>query len=443
VTFAAAFGLAGSASIAQAQQTAPSDSAVVAALRDAIQRINPELAARRASLAAAEARLRATGFAAPVVLSGEIEDVPGGVDVGEAGSTRLELSREFLAGGVRAARRAVAAADVERARVALDVTERRLRARTDQFLMRAVAATAIARRLGAEDSLLSGTGEALRARFAVGDASYVNVLRLRTEQLRVQTERAGALTNARIGRRALLALVTPADTVEPVPTALVDSAIARLLTAPVGTPLPPAPDVDSLVALSGAVRLASVDVMRFEAGRRLTRAERRPQVAASFGAQRFGTDDGRHTVGPTVGLSISLPFTARRANRASFVAAEREVEAAQAQRRAVSVAARAELAAAWEQYEAARERLALYNAALLRGAREERETALAAYRSGGFSLLELLDFERALARAEIAELQGRIDAADALADLLAGAAHVADATIEPDDAFAFRPEALR
>jgi cobalt-zinc-cadmium efflux system outer membrane protein len=443
VALGAAFSLVTSARLAQAQQTSPIDSAAVAALHDAIQRVNPELAARRAALAAAEARLRASGFAAPVVLSAEIEEVPSGLDVTNAGSSRLELSREFLAGGVRGARRAIAAADVERARVVLDVTERRLRARTDQFLTRAVAAAAIAQRLGAEDSLLTGAEEGLRVRFAVGDASYVSVLRLRTERLRVQTDRAAAQTEARIGRRALLALLTPADTAEPVPTALVDSAIARLLTAPLGTPLPPVPDVDSLVALSGAVRLARIDLTRSEAGRRLVRAEQRPQIAAVLGAQRFGTEDGRYTVGPTVGLSISLPFTARRANQTSLIVAEREMDVAHAQQRAAVVATRAELAAAQDRYEAVRERLALYDAALLRGAREERETALAAYRSAELSLLELLDFERALARAEIAQLQGRIDAANALADLLAGAAEVADEIGGSDDAFALHSEVVR
>ena len=71
-----------------------------------------------------------------------------------------------------------------------------------------------------------------------------------------------------------------------------------------------------------------------------------------------------------------------------------------------------------DRYDAARTRIASFDAALLRGARDERESALGAYRSGELSLLELLDFERALARAEIERLRNRIDAADALADLL-------------------------
>ena len=63
----------------------------------------------------------------------------------------------------------------------------------------------------------------------------------------------------------------------------------------------------------------------------------------------------------------------------------------------------------------------MYDAAALQGARDEREAALAAYRSGGLSLLELLDFERALSRAEITRLQTLTEAADALAVLQGGA----------------------
>ncbi|HCT57123.1 MAG TPA: hypothetical protein DGD08_07905, partial [Gemmatimonas aurantiaca] len=71
-----------------------------------------------------------------------------------------------------------------------------------------------------------------------------------------------------------------------------------------------------------------------------------------------------------------------------------------------------------ERYSAARERLDAFDAALLRGARDERESALAAYRTGSLSLLELLDFERALSRAEIERIRALVDAADAWADLL-------------------------
>jgi cobalt-zinc-cadmium efflux system outer membrane protein len=150
-------------------------------------------------------------------------------------------------------------------------------------------------------------------------------------------------------------------------------------------------------------------------------------VEVSLGAQRFVTEDGP-TIGATLGASVSLPFTARRVNRLSSEAADRAVRAARVSRQAAVAEVRAALGSAVERYHTAREQLALYDAALLRGAREERESALASYRSGELSLLELLDFERALTRAEINRLRSRIAAVDALTDLVAG-----DGTSAADD----------
>ncbi|MDV3295112.1 MAG: TolC family protein, partial [Brachybacterium paraconglomeratum] len=127
-------------------------------------------------------------------------------------------------------------------------------------------------------------------------------------------------------------------------------------------------------------------------------------------------------VGPTLGVALSLPFTSAGGNRATQQATALMVDAARRQREATRTTLQATLAAARDRYDTARERLAVFDAALLRGAREERESALSAYRTGELSLLELLDFERALTRTEIVRLESRIAAMDAYADLIAGAA---------------------
>ena len=76
------------------------------------------------------------------------------------------------------------------------------------------------------------------------------------------------------------------------------------------------------------------------------------------------------------------------------------------------------IAAAAARYLGASERVGIYEAALLSGARAERDVALANYRDGTLSLLELLDFERALVDAEVGRLESLLAAADAWADLL-------------------------
>ncbi|MEQ9398926.1 MAG: TolC family protein [Longimicrobiales bacterium] len=407
-----------SAAPGAAQQTLPIDSDLADPLLEAVARSNPGLIALRRALSAAEARLQAAGFAPPAVLSGEIEEVPGGTDLSGAGF-RIEIGKEFLTGGRSAAARALAAADLRSAEAALHAAELRIWAAAARALTRAIGWSAIERRLASEDSLLIGAEEALRGRFSVGGARYTDVLRLRTERVRVQTDRAEAVAEARVGVAALEGLLgegLPAAT--PVVTAVYTSApSAHLLDD-----LPEPPDLDSLIHRSGRVAMAIVGVERAEAQRDAVRASQRPRIAAALGAQRVEAADGGFAIGPTLGLSVTLPFTARRAYRAEAEAEERALVAAQAELAAARAEVRADLVAARTRYEAARERLAVFDRALLEGVRQERESALAAYRTGEISLIELLDFERALTRAEIERRRAHIDAVLALADLVSGAA---------------------
>ncbi len=415
---------------ALSSQDAPvADTTALARLRAGVIAVSPTLAARRAELAAAQAHARGAGAAPHAVLSAEVEEVPGGLDIADAGSLRLELSREVLTSGRRGIRRQVAEAEVAEASARLQMSERAVQARVDRLLVRALGSTAVSGRLGSEDSLLAEVEEALRGRFAVGEARYVDVLRLRTERLRARADLAAALGDARVSRHALVALVGASEEAASV-RQLADSMLAASPAAFLDGAVPPAPELDSLIALSGSARLAGATLARAEATAALRRASLRPALSAGLGVQRFEKGQG-HRIGPTLSLAVSLPFTGRGANRAIREAADRSAEAARRQHQATFAATLADIRAARDRYETARERLAVFGAALLRGAREERESALGAYRTGDLSLLELLDFERALARAEITRLRARIEAADAYADLIAGSAGDIDDSFQP------------
>jgi cobalt-zinc-cadmium efflux system outer membrane protein len=178
-------------------------------------------------------------------------------------------------------------------------------------------------------------------------------------------------------------------------------------------PLPPHP-IDSLAALSGVRRLAALSVQRAEANQRLIRSELRPVLTPSIGVQRFEEISGGSSIGLTAGFSVSLPMTARTSTRARSIVAQREVTLARAEQAAIEASLASAQATARDRYETARVQIASFDAALLRGARDEREAALAAYRTGGMTLLELLDFERALAQAEVSRIRSHIEAAGAL-----------------------------
>jgi len=379
---------------------------------------NPEVSARRAAVEAAQARARAAGAATPATVTFELDEVSG-ANVVDAQSLVTSVSWNLFSGGRRSLRRAVAERETDEVVLRLRFVERRVLARSNQLMTRLVGTLAIGRRLAAEDSLLTAAEEALQARFTVGEASYVDVIRLRTERLRVQSDLAGAVTEVGSHRRALVALA-PVE-LSAAAEVLLDSAVATELADPFRRPLPAAPDLDSLVAASAPALFAGVAVDRATATRELAGAERRPMIGASLGVRRFRSGTGGFDVGPSIALSIGLPFTAPAAAGGQIEAAARELDAAHATRQAEVARARAELGAARDRYETARRRLAVYDAGALQGARDEREAALAAYRSGGLSLLELLDFERALSRAEITRLQTLIEAADAFAVLQGGA----------------------
>ncbi|MGH7577651.1 MAG: TolC family protein [Longimicrobiales bacterium] len=415
--------LAAAASTAAAQEWAPLESEHVARLQDAVLARNAMLVSARATVDAARARADAAGLAPAMVLAGEIEDVPDGYDVGSA-VIRVELAREFMTGGRTAASRALASADVALAEARLEAIERRVRAEVLLELTRLTSARAIARRLAAEDTLLLGAEAALRDRFSVGDARYVDVLRLGAERLRVQTDRAAIVADEHAAREALAALSDVSD--RDVVLALADSALGADPVATAAT-FPPAPAIDSLLALSAPVVRASAEVDRAVAAQSLGVANQRMRFAGSIGVQRTIEQDGGSAFGPVVGASLTLPFTAGRANRGERRAVEREVAAARAARDAVVARVRGVLAGVAARYEAARSRLAVYDVALLRAVDEERESALAGYRAGQLSLIELIDFERAIARAEIEWLRAHADAVEAYANLIAATAEGPDA----------------
>lgn len=394
---------------------APGDSASLR-LRQRVRESSPILAAHRARLEVAVARRAATGLVPPAAASVEFEEVPGLANFLDAGSMRLDVSRELWPSARRRAERTVADRDVDRARLETEITERSLDALVMQLLVKAGASAAVTSRLASEDSLLRGAEEALRSRFAVADARYVDVLRLRTERLQVETETHRSRGEARMGRRQLIRLASPSDSLSF--AALVDLAIALEARSFLRGALPPLPPLDSLLAVSAALQLAQLAVERAQAKRLLAVAEQRSVPAASVGLQRFVDEEGNANVGLTAGLSIPLSFTAKRANAARRLLAEREVSLAQAEKTATENRVSSALATAADRYETARAQIAAYDGALLRGAREERETALAAYRANTMTLIELLDFERALAHAEVSRLRSQAEAADALLDLL-------------------------
>jgi outer membrane protein TolC len=234
--------------------------------------------------------------------------------------------------------------------------------------------------------------------------------------LQLAADRADAVAERRAAIAALAQRVGPDVTSDSL-AALVDVTAREHRFEDWLTLIGHRPPADSLLGWSDALRAARADQQRAAAQQRLVTAEQRSQWNGVAGVQRIGPDNGGPSMGIVLGLSSTLPFTARRGLLASRAAADSLAFAADANALAANVQANATLQAAFAHDDAAQERVRILHGALSGATAGERDAALAHYRNGEITLLELLDFERALLRVEVERARAISAAAAARAAL--------------------------
>ncbi len=293
------------------------DSALQARAHAEILTSSPALAAADSHITGALALRRAAESAPLTSVAAELEEIPDGFNLGDAGNIRLTVERELFTGG----REGALGGQAEAIRIAAELQRRalaqRLIAESDRWIVGWAASRAALNRLEAEDSLLAAAEEALTARFAAGEARYGDVLRLRTERLRVRIGTAAARRDTEEAQVRLSALA-------PGLRSWVDSGTAKITVDSLAADIRPAPSLDSLIVLSGRAVILDNEVQQAEALGNLARAEGRTRVTAALGAQRFVGENGDFVVGPVLGASVSLPFTSSR-SRATVDAADAEL----------------------------------------------------------------------------------------------------------------------
>jgi outer membrane protein TolC len=251
----------------------------------------------------------------------------------------------------------------------------------------------------------------LTSRFGAGEAKYVDVIRLRTERLAIQADAADALATAQASRARLGALVPNAD----------DSIVASSLGSVQQLPTPQFPALQDITEKSPAIRLAAGELALARATRAAASTETLRRWTAGVGLQRFESASG-YTIGPVLTGSLTLPIPQRAAREAREAAAVLDTMVMTRSYSAVMQGIAAEHRSASLRFEAARARYEGIDTRLLNAAREERESAIAAYATGEMSLVELIDFERAIARAETQRLRSYLDLIDAWSDAWTAAA---------------------
>ena len=370
---------------------------------------NLELQSMRRAVEAARALERATGHAPAASLAFSLSDGPD-LDPG-AGNAELSVSREIFLGARRAAARARASVELAAAEQELAARERLLSSQVLSLLAGAASQMRLERRLTRSDRLLEEAETALRARFAVGTARYVDVLRVRTARLDASVQLSSARAESMAAVSALTQFISTSDRETVV--ALLDSAASDALATSWLAALPMPEPADTALALHAEVRAARAAEARVVAASHEVEVSRRPQLAGLAGLQRIGPANGGNSAALLLGFSSTLPFSARRSNALAAEASTQAVGASRAEVIAIESAARAEVAQNTARYAAARERLRAFDEALLVAADAEREAALAAFRTGTMTLLELLDFEQALVGVEVERARSLAAAADA------------------------------
>ncbi|WP_242128311.1 TolC family protein [Sphingobium sp. Sx8-8] len=354
----------------------------------------PAAAISQAEIEGARAARRVAGLRPNPSLQTEIENVAGSGPYGafQSAETTVGLSIPLELGGKRQARIAVADAQAGRALLGAALAEADIRQQVTQLYVEAVAAE---RRLSiARDQFRIAGDAALAARVRVqaGRASPLeeqraNVARLNAEAGVERTGRLAQAARVNLARRIGMAVPGP-----------LDGEMLDPLPAVTQGPVEPVEAAGTL-----ALAAAEADMAVADAGVRLARSQRVPDLTLSPGVRRLEATNDMAAL-----FSISMPIPVFNAGRAAVAQAQAERTRADAQRRLTVMDV--EQAITDAQAEAANAAVTARNAngPALAAAQDAARIARIGYREGKFGQLDLLDAERTLA-------ETRIAAVDALA----------------------------
>jgi cobalt-zinc-cadmium efflux system outer membrane protein len=390
---------------AQAQTSPPSAGGDVLTLDEALADAGvttPLTLAAEAGVGAAEAGRSVAKLRPNPSVSVDTENALGtgpyrGLDESD---TTVAFALPVELGGKRSARIAVADAKIRRAHVDLAVAEadRRL-AVTEAY----VAAIASERRAAVAAAQVAVTTENLRIardRVMVGANSPIDEQRAALEQVRATTEAETARLTAAATRATLVQYVGDGAR-----TALDQ----RWFDVATGGAQGPTVPVDARGTL--ALAAAAADTAAAEAGLRLARSQRVPDLTLTAGTRRLEASNDQAMV---FGVSVPLPLF--NGGKAAVTQAARERDRADAQGRIALFEAERAIAVA----QADRDRTATAVRAsepALAAATEAARIARVGYAEGKFDQLILLDAERTLLDTRRAGIDARAAYHDAVARL--------------------------
>ena len=373
----------------------PANLTLAQALDEASAR-SPAVVAAEADVAAAEARIRQSGYRSNPELSFELENVAG---TGELRGIRsmeatLAVNQRLDLGGRRSAR-------VEASRAELTVHQLRLAiARAD--LAQSVREQ-FARAIASREKLAQATETVERARelarvagilVDAGRDPPLRALRARSALAQAQAERVAAEADELAARSSLAALFGVGAPI---------TAVGESLDV---SPSPTVPEVALDVRLADAERAAAQAAV----GQQLAEARIDPAVGVGVRHVRESGDFG-------LVAGVSMPLRVFDRNQGNIAAARSALAASDARRANILATTTARARNATANVLAARRRVEALEGAAVREATEALRLAELSYREGRATLLELLDVQNAYTAARTALTEARLALALATAEL--------------------------
>lgn len=402
---AALLAAASCATMAQAQTSPPIEAGQTLSLDRALElagATSPTLDAAEADIQAAAAARTVAGLRPNPSVTVEAENVAGsgmyrGTESLEA-TTSLALPIEL--GGKRSARIGVADARSQRTLIQAAITQADLRLSVIQAYAEAAAAQ---QRVTTARDQARIAAEGLRAaqvRVQAGRASPIEAERANVARINADAEVERTQRLVEVARYSLSRIIG-----QPVAGDLDTGWFANVRAA-----YGPMQAIESAGTLAMAV--AEADLAIADAGVRLARAQRVPDLTVGAGA-RYMRDTG-----DTAALfSISIPLPLFNNGRAAVAQASSERLRAEAQQRVTAIEVDQAIARAQAEAANAATTAASASGPALQAAEEAARIARIGYREGKFGQLELLDAERTLAETRLAAIDALLNYHSAQAQL--------------------------
>jgi cobalt-zinc-cadmium efflux system outer membrane protein len=377
---------------------------------------NGELAAARLDIERARARLRQAGLRPNPTLefeqtTGKLTGSPGERETSIGVALPLEVS------GQRGRRVDLARAELEAIQAEIQERERRLA--SDVLLAYAEALSAL-RELEITEGLADidlQTTRFVQARVNEGESPPIELNLLQAEVERLRARRA--LVEGRL-QVSLLKLKILAGVPVEEPLRLREALTEPLLKAP---PASPEAAINIALRTRPDLRLARLNEAVAQAGLRLSRAQGRPDVAASarYTMNRSTFDDT--PVGPltdrdrllTFGISVGLPVFNK--NQGAKEEAALAITQAERRREFQEQLVRSEVASAYARYEAARTASGTFELGVISRSTENIRAIRAAYQLGEYRITDLLAEQRRLLDSQREFTEALAERYRALADL--------------------------